>query len=62
MRAFKEEKTKANDYILGATPEAQWRSKINATQIINRQQNTWKVWELKKEMQAVWHSQWMQFY
>lgn len=43
MRAFKEEKTKANDYILGATPEAQWRSKINATQIINRQQNTWKV-------------------
>ena len=48
MRAFKEKKTKANDYILGAISEAQWRSKINATQIIHCQQNTWKVWELKK--------------
>lgn len=34
MRAFKEEKTKADDYVLGAIPEAQWRSKINAAQII----------------------------
>ena len=38
MRAFKEKKTKANDYVLGAIPETQWRSKMNAAQIINCQQ------------------------
>ena len=43
MRAFKERKTKANGYILGSIPEAQWRSKINAAQIVNCQQKIWKV-------------------
>ena len=52
MRAFKERKTKANGYILGSIPEAQWRSKINAAQIVNCQQKIWKVWELKEEMQG----------
>ena len=44
---------KANDYILGARQRTQQEGeKIDEAQMINLQQQTWKVQELKEEIQG----------
>lgn len=44
---------KANDYILGAIQRTQQEvEKIDEAQMINLQQQTWKVQELKEEIQG----------
>lgn len=44
---------KANDYILGAIQRTQQEGeKIDEAQMINLQQQTWKVQELKEEIQG----------